>query len=43
VQTGAAKLGNGGKANVSTDGTSSIDLPPLATPAHIDGWASIVE
>ncbi len=43
VQTGAAKLGNGGKANVSTDGTGSIDLPPLSTPSHIDAWASIVE
>jgi type IV pilus assembly protein PilY1 len=42
-QTGAGKLGTGGKANVSTDGTGSIDLPPLSTPSHIDAWASIVE
>jgi hypothetical protein len=43
MQTGAAKLSTGGNANVSTDGSISKDLPPLATPAHIDGWASIVE
>ncbi|HEY3668090.1 MAG TPA: hypothetical protein VGL19_18940, partial [Polyangiaceae bacterium] len=43
IQTGAATLGTGGKANVSTSGSSAITLPPLATPAHIEAWASIVE
>ncbi len=43
IQTGSAKLGAGGKANVSTAGSSAITLPPLATPAHVEAWASIVE
>ncbi len=43
IQTGSAKLGTGGKADVSTAGSSAITLPPLATPAHVEAWASIVE
>jgi type IV pilus assembly protein PilY1 len=43
IQTGSATLGTGGKADVSTTGSSAITLPASATPAHIDAWASIVE
>jgi len=43
IQTGSATLGTGGKADVSTTGSSAITLPPGATPAHIEAWASIVE
>jgi len=43
IQTGSATLGTGGKADVSTSGSSAINLTVAATPAHIDSWASIVE
>jgi hypothetical protein len=43
IQTGSASLGTGGKADVSTAGSSAISLPALATPAHVEAWASIVE
>jgi type IV pilus assembly protein PilY1 len=44
MQTGAANTNNvNGGTNVTSDGTLSKDLPPLATPSHIDAWASIVE
>ncbi|HKO47413.1 MAG TPA: hypothetical protein VJV79_06805 [Polyangiaceae bacterium] len=44
IQTGAATLGAGGKAEAAAPaGASTIPLPKLAVPARIEGWASIVE
>ena len=44
IQTGSATLGTGGKAEAAAPaGASAITLPKLAVPAHISGWASIVE
>jgi type IV pilus assembly protein PilY1 len=45
IQTGAASLGTGGKLSAASapSGAGGIDLPKLATPARVEGWASIVE
>ena len=40
---GGATLAADGKATPGASGSVSIDLPALATPSHIDAWASIVE
>ncbi|HEY4102400.1 MAG TPA: hypothetical protein VGM44_00850 [Polyangiaceae bacterium] len=40
-----AQINTGGNqaVHVGADGSVAIDLPALATPSHIDAWASIVE
>lgn len=49
IQTGAAGVGTGAKADVAgatsatSAGAAAISLPSLATPAHIEGWAALVE
>ena len=43
MQTGATSTTTGGGTGPATDHTVSVPLPPLATPSHIDDWASIVE
>lgn len=44
MQTGAASgTAASSAASSTTANTVAVDLPPLATPSHIDGWASIVE
>jgi type IV pilus assembly protein PilY1 len=40
---GGASVGSGGRATAGAAGEISVDLPALATPSHIDAWASIVE
>jgi len=43
MQTGATNATSSGASTTTTANTTAVDLPPLATPSHIDGWASIVE
>ena len=43
MQTGATSTTTGGGTGPATDHTVTADLPQLATPSHIDAWASIVE
>jgi hypothetical protein len=40
---GGAQPGASGTGTPGAAGSLAIDLPALATPSHIDAWASIVE